>query len=149
MRLLMIVLGVLFVVPLAAAQTLPVIFQWDASPSPSPVENPIKYRLCTSVTAPPYTELPVNRVCTDAGVALEQSLQMAVGVKYVFATARNLGVSSDGTLNPAYEQESGPSNVLRVEVFAPPGRPDKIRIKSVQQAWGTENGQTLSRVKKS
>ena len=149
MRLLMIALGVLLMVPLAAAQTLPVIFQWDASTSPSPTENPIKYRLCTSATAPPYAALPGDRVCADAGAALEQTLQMVVGIKYVFATARNLGVASDGTLDPNYEQESGPSNVLRIEVFAPPGRPDKIRIKSVQQAWGSLNGQTLSRVKKS
>lgn len=131
---------------IASAQTLPVIFQWDASATPSTTTNPIKYKLCLSSIAPatwPVGGFPSDRICADTLTALEWKFDMAVGIKYVFATARNFGLTVDGVIDPTKEQESGPSNVLKIEVFAPPGRPDKVRIKSVTQAMGTTSGATL------
>ena len=131
---------------LASAQTLPVTFAWDASTTPGTTANPIKYKLCLSPTAPttwPAGQNPTDRICADAGTALEWKFDMTLGVRYVFATARNFGLTADGVINPNFEQESGPSNVLRIEVFAPPGRPDKVRIKSVTQAMNSISGQTL------
>jgi hypothetical protein len=116
------------------------------------VNNPVKYKLCTSAVDPiswPSGALPADRVCTDVGIALQQALQMAVGVKFVFATAYNLGLSVDGTPNPAVVQESGPSNVLKVEIFAPPGRPDKLRVKSVQQVMDSTSGRFMKMGKRS
>ena len=141
-------LAILLVPGIAAAQALlPVTFQWDASATPSTTENPIKYRVCYSLQAPanwPAGSLPTDRVCADAGTLLEWRLSMPTGTRYVFCTARNYGVTSDGVINPGYEQESGASNVLRIEIFAPPGNPKNIRIKSVSAAMQTISGQTMS-----
>lgn len=147
MKTLYAVLAVLLFASLCQAQSLPVTFAWDASADgPGPATNPVLYRLCTTPTAPAGwgSTLPADRVIHDAGAVLELQVGMSVGVVYVFATARNLGLSVDGTPNPNIVQESGPSNVLRIEVFAPPGRPDKVRIKSVTQVQGTTSGQTMA-----
>ena len=152
-HLISIILAIVIMAAPAWAQTLSVPYQWDASADgPGPVNNPVKYKLCTSAVDPiswPSGGFPVDRVCTDAGIALQQALQMAVGIKFVFATAYNLGLSVDGTPNPALVQESGPSNVLKVEIFAPPGRPDKLRVKSVQQVMDSTSGQFMKMTKRS
>ena len=74
-RLFLIVFAILAMATIASAQTtLPVTFQWDASTTPGTTDNPIRYRLCTSVTAPatwPTGGLPTDRVCGDAGLLLE------------------------------------------------------------------------------
>jgi len=152
-RVLFVILAVFAIQAAAIAQTLAVPYQWDASADgPGPVNNPVKYKLCTSAVDPiswPSGSFPADRVCIDAGIVLQQTLQMAVGIKFVFATAYNLGLSVDGTPNPAVVQESGPSNVLKVEIFAPPGRPDKLRVKSVQQVMDSTSGQFMKMGKRS
>jgi hypothetical protein len=152
-RVLFVILAVFAIQAAAIAQTLAVPYQWDASADgPGPVNNPVKYKLCTSAVDPiswPSGSFPADRVCIDAGIVLQQTLQMAVGIKFVFATAYNLGLSVDGTPNPAVVQESGPSNILKVEIFAPPGRPDKLRVKSVQQVMDSTTGQFMKMTKRS
>ena len=130
----------------ALAQTIPVTFAWDASVTPSTPENPIKYKLCLSPTAPatwPAGANPTDRICADAGILLEQLLNMTVGTRYIFATAYYFGMTVDGVIDPTKFLESGPSNVLKVVVFAPPGNPSKVRVKSITNVMNSTSGQIL------
>jgi hypothetical protein len=123
----------LLLATITSAQTIPVTFAWDASVTPSTTENPIKYKLCLSPTAPatwPAGTNPTDRICAETGPLLEWKFDMTVGTRYVFATAYYYGMTVDGAIDTTKFLESGPSNVLRIEVFAPPGRPDKVRIKT-------------------
>lgn len=118
------------------AQTLPVTFVWDPSTTAG-----VSYRLCWMPVAPPdAAPYPDTRVIHESGPALEYQAQMPTGIFYVFATATVPAMTVDGI--PGGLLESGPSNVLRIEVFSPPGRPDKIRIKSVSQV--ADNGQAVT-----
>lgn len=138
------VLSLFLAIPaVLSAQTLPVTFQWDASATVGTADNPIKYNMCHSAAAPVGGGLPADRVCVDAATALEALVQAPRGVRFYFATARMFALTVDGALSGDV-MESGPSNVLRVEVFAPPGNPSKIRIKSVTQAMDTSSGQTVN-----
>ena len=133
-------------VSFAGAQTLPLSFAWDASSTPGTVDNPIKYRLCSSLLPPstwPVGSLPADWVIRDAGTALELNTNVIVGTYYFFATAINYGLTVDGILDTTKLQESGPSNVLKLVVTAPPGNPLKIRLKSVSTVMGSSSGSTL------
>lgn len=130
----------------AGAQTLPLSFAWDASTTPGTVENPIKYRLCSTMLPPagwPVGGLPSDRVIREAGTALELNTNIMIGTYYFFATAINYGLTVDGVLDTTKLQESGPSNVLKLVVTAPPGNPLKIRLKSVSTVAGSQSGSTL------
>ena len=130
----------------AGAQTLPLSFAWDASATPGTTDNPIKYRLCSSLLPPsawPVGALPSDRVIREAGTALELNTNVMIGTYYFFATAYNYGLTVDGVLDTTKLQESGPSNVLKLVVTAPPGNPLKIRLKSVSIVAGSASGSTL------
>lgn len=133
---------------LAYAQTpfVPVTFAWDASTTVGTVENPIKYNLCSTSIVPtswPAGGFPPDRAARNAGTALELQVGIVVGTFYFFATAYYYGMTVDGVLDTTKTLESGPSNVLKIVVFAPPGNPSKVRIKSVTAAMGSTSGQTI------
>lgn len=138
--------SLLLISGLVFAQSIPVTFQWDASATIGTTDNPIKYRMCSSSIAPaswPTGGFPTDRVVRDAGTALEFPVNIVVGTFYFFATAYNYGMTVDGVIDTTKLQESGPSNVLKIVVTAPPGNPSKVRIKSVTQVQGTTSGQTM------
>ena len=128
----------------ASAQTVNITFAWDASDSAAtaPATNPVKYRLCTSATAPPYTTLPADRVITEAGTALEKMVPLGRGTVYAFATAYWCATVVDGVCQGTAIAESGPSNVLKVDISIPPGNPKNFKVKATQIAE-TMNGQTM------
>jgi len=113
---------ILLAVPAWAQLT--VTFAWDASATPSPADNPIKYKLYTSAS-PDYSSPTV----VEAGTALEVQKALAVGRVWVWCTAYYNALVDGLPTGPVLESDK--SNVLQIEVFAPPGRPDKPRIKSV------------------
>jgi hypothetical protein len=130
----------------AGAQTLPLSFAWDASATLGTVDNPIKYRLCSTMLPPtgwPVGGLPSDRVIRESGTALELNTNVMIGTYYFFATAYNYGLTVDGVLDTTKFQESGPSNILKLVVTAPPGNPLKIRLKSVSIVAGSASGTTL------
>jgi len=125
--------------PMAQAQSLAVNFQWDASSDDAAAAgtvNPIKYRLKVS----PNADLSLPAV-VESDRALTASVTIPVGVVYVYATAYRYALVNDTPTGP--ELESGPSNVLKLEVFAPPGRPDKVRLKSVTTVAESQSGSTV------
>ena len=128
------------------AQQINVTFAWDASESAATQtpSNPVKYRLCLSPVAPPYSPLPETRTIVDTGTALEGVLPISRGITYVFATAYWCGLMSDGVCQDPVGtvSESGPSNVLKLEVTIPPGNPRNYRIRSSVVAK-TQSGQTI------
>lgn len=130
----------------AQAPFIPVTFAWDTSSTVGTVENPIKYNLCSTSIAPanwPAGGFPPDRAARNAGTALELQMGIVVGTFYFFATAYYYGMTVDGVLDTTKTLESGPSNVLKIVVFAPPGNPSKVRIKSVTNAMGSTSGQTI------
>lgn len=129
-----------------SAQTLPLSFQWDASATQGTVDNPIKYRLCSSMLPPsawPVGSLPTDRVIRDAGTSLELNVNSTIGTYYYFATAYNYGLTVDGVIDTTKLQESGPSNVLKIVITSPPGNPLKLRLKSVSIVAGSQSGAIL------
>lgn len=114
---------------------LTVTFAWDASTTPSPADNPIKYRLYMSANS----DLSAPTV-TDTGQSLEMAKGLAVGRVWVWATCYYNAIVDGTPTGPIIESDK--SNILAIEVFAPPGRPDKARIKSVT-IIGSLNGQEV------
>ncbi|MCJ7761674.1 hypothetical protein MUP59_11135 [Candidatus Bathyarchaeota archaeon] len=145
-RLLFLISFFILFVSFVGAQSLPLSFAWDASATPGTIENPIKYRLCSTMLPPvgwPVGGLPPDRVIREAGTSLELNTGIMVGTYYFFATAYNYGLTVDGVLDTTKFQESGPSNVLKLVVTAPPGNPLKLRLKSVSIVAGSQSGSTL------
>ena len=129
-RLFLVLFIAAFMTASAAAQQIKVTFQWDASATQSTPENPIKYRLCWMPAMPPTDgTYPETRTINEAGDSLVYDATMGTGTFYVFATAFYYGMRVDAVLDATRLLESGPSNVIKIEIFAPPGNPSKIRIK--------------------
>lgn len=148
MKYLLLILSMMLTIETAWAQSVNITFAWDASDSAAtaPATNPVKYRLCTSVTAPPYATLPADRIITDAGTALEKMVPLARGTVYAFATAYWCATVVDGVCQGTAIAESGPSNILKVDISIPPGNPKNYKVKTTSIAE-TTNGQTMQMAK--
>ena len=146
MRRTLLLLTFLLLAASAWAQAVNVIFQWDASDSAATqaAANPVKYRLCSSLTAPPYATLPADRIILGVETALEGTLSLTRGTFYVFATAYWCGLMVDDVCEDLLGtvSESGHSNILKVELTIPPGNPKNYRIRTSSVA-ASQSGQTL------
>lgn len=129
-----IILVLLLFVGVASAQ-VNVTFAWDASDTPSTATHPIGYRLhlCSNET---LTACQTN----EAGQNLEKQLQLgANSLNWVYATC--YWDLIEGQPNAGIV-ESEKSNVLRIQIFSPPGNPKNPRIKVVTVAKG-KDGQAI------
>lgn len=147
-RILFIVLALFAVQVAAFGQTVNITFTWDASDSAAtaPASNPVKYRMCTSATAPPYATLPADRTIAETGTALEKMIPLGRGTVYAFATAYWCATVVDGVCQGTEIAESGPSNILKVDISIPPGNPKNYKVKTTSIAE-TTNGQTMQMAK--
>lgn len=145
MKRILFVFSVMLVMRVATfAQSVNITFAWDASSDAGnfPATNPVKYRLNVSATAPPYATLPADRQIVEADTALEAVRPFTRGSYFVFATAYACAVVSDGICQGTEIAESGASNVLKIDVSIPPGKPGNYRIRQTQLAEST-SGQTM------
>lgn len=113
----------IFLLLSSAACAADITFQWDASITPSLPENPILYSIyvCTDAA---LTQCANN----NAGQSLTLIVRLNSGVYWVYATARNYAVVSDG-IPQGPIQESDKSNILAFRIQVPPGNPGNVKIR--------------------